>query len=636
VRQLLPFIVVGITTGSLYGLTGLGLVLTYRTSGIFNFAHGAVAATAAYCFFALHHEHGLSWPPAALISIGLLGPVMGVVLERVTRRLAGARVVMAIVGTAGLLLAVQGLLYVIFGAQTKTFSEFLPTDTITIADVHVSYAQIIKVVVSLVAATALWLFLRRNRLGVTMRAVVDNPTLLDMTGTTPTRVRTVAWVIGASFAALSGVLIAPVLGLDAALLTLLVVQAFGAVAIGRFSSLPLTFIGGIAVGIIASLVTKYLAGRPLFNGLPSAIPFLVLIAVLLITPKARLPQEVGRLGDGASERRPWLPTNLRRAGYAAGFALLLAVPAVVGSRLPVYINGVNFVVIFLSLALLVRSSGQISLCHAAFAALGATTFSHLTVGQGLSWPLALMGAGLVTVPLGAVLAIPAIRLSGLYLALATFGFGILMQNVVFNASFMFGNEPFLRAPRPTLGPFDGANDTTFYYLALAVALLCCLAVLAIDRSRLGRLLRALGDSPTALTTGGLSVNVTRIMVFCLSAFFAGVGGGLFMAQFGQVSKDYGFGPFQSLIWLAVLAISGRTLILPAFIAAGLLTVLPAYITGLSQEWQSVLFGATALAAATVPIADLSLGKVFAGLADRTDHRARRGPVRARTVTETAA
>ncbi|HEY4410287.1 MAG TPA: branched-chain amino acid ABC transporter permease/ATP-binding protein, partial [Acidimicrobiia bacterium] len=480
-----------------------------------------------------------------------------------------------------------------------------------------------------------WLFLRRSRLGVTMRAVVDDPTLLDMTGTQPARVRTAAWVIGASFAALSGILIAPVLGLDAGLLTLLVVQAFGAVAIGRFSSLPLTFLGGITVGVVASLATKYLANQPLFNGLPSAIPFLVLLAVLLVTPKKRLPREVGRLGGGASERRAWLPAPLRQGTYAIGFALLLAVPALVGTRLPVYINGVTFVVIFLSLSLLVRSSGQISLCHAAFAALGATTFSHLSVGQGLSWPLALLGAGLVTVPLGAVLAIPAIRLSGLYLALATFGFGILMQSVVFNASFMFGNEPFLRAPRPTLGPFNGASDTTFYYLALAVALLCCLVVLAVDRSRLGRLLRALGDSPTALTTGGLSVNVTRIMVFCLSAFLAGVGGALFMAQFGQVSKDYGFGPFQSLIWLAVLAISGRTLILPAFVGAALLTVAPSYVTGLSQEWQSVLFGVTALGVAILPAGGFGLRARLTRLAERTEHRRGRSPVRARTVSNPA-
>ena len=375
-----------------------------------------------------------------------------------------------------------------------------------------------------------------------MRAVVDNPTLLDMVGTEPTRVRTAAWVIGATFARPSGILIAPVLGLDAALLTLLVVQAFGAVAIGRFSSLPLTFLGGLAVGVIASLATKYLASKPLFNGLPSAIPFLVLIAVLLVTPKSRLPREVGRTG-GAPDAQPWLPVSIRRPLYAAGAALLALRPDArrepsarlhqrrdVRGHLPV------------AVAAGPQLGADLAVPRRLRRPRGDDVQPPLGSGQGLSWPVALLGAGLVTIPLGAVLAIPAIRLSGLYLALATFGFGILMQSVVFNTSFMFGNQPFLRAPRPTLGPFNGANDTTFYYMVLGVAVVCCLVVLAVDRSRLGRLLRALGDSPTALTTGGLSVNVTRIMVFCLSAFLAGIGGALFMAQFGQVSKDYGFGP----------------------------------------------------------------------------------------------
>ena len=90
-----------------------------------------------------------------------------------------------------------------------------------------------------------------------------------------------------------------------------------------------------------------------------------------------------------------------------------------------YTNALIFVILFLSLALLLNTSGQISLCHAAFVAIGASTFSHLTTDQGLPWLLALLGAGLVVVPVGALLSLPAIRLSGLYLALATFGFGIL-------------------------------------------------------------------------------------------------------------------------------------------------------------------------------------------------------------------
>lgn len=629
-RGLLPFIVVGVTSGSLYGMAGIGLVLTYRTSGIFNFAHGALAAASAYCFYELTVNRGLPWPLAALLAVGVLGPLMGLGLERVARRLAGARAATSIVGTVGLLLAIQGLLYVRFGSATQSFEEFLPTDGVTISGVGVSYAQMIKVALSAAAIGVLWMFLRRSRLGITMRAVVDNPELLDLTGTSPNRVRTAAWVIGATFAALSGILLAPVLNLDAGLLTLLVVQAFGAVAIGRFSSLPLTFAGGVAIGVLASLATKFLGSNPPLNGIPSAVPFLVLIAVLLVTPARLLPREVGRPGGTASGvGRSRLPIPLRLVLPVVGLGALLAVPALVGPRLPVYLNAVIFVVIFLSLSLLVRTSGQISLCHASFAALGATTFSHLTVGMGLPWPLALIGAGLVTVPLGLLLAIPALRLSGLYLALATFGFGILMQSVVFNTGIMFGREPFRIAPRPQFGPFDGTDDTTFYYMVLVVALMCCVCVVALTRSRLGRLLGAMADSPTALLTGGLSVNITRLLVFCISAFFSGIAGALIMSQAGQVARDFGFGPFQSLIWLAVLTISGPGLVRSSFLAAGLLVVVPAYLT-LSQEWQSVLVGIAALAGAVLGDGRVASGEMFTRWADRSDDRSLRSPVRARS------
>ena len=177
---------------------------------------------------------------------------------------------------------------------------------------------------------------------------------------------------------------------------------------------------------------------------------------------------------------------------------LLMVPHVVGAKLPLSNRALTMLIVFASLALLVFTSGQISLCHTAFAALGATTLSHLTTGQGLPWGLALLLAGLTVAPLGALVAIPAIRLSGVYLALATFGFAILMQTVVYNTGFMFGTLRFRKVARPSLGFFDGRNDVRYYYLVLAIAVASCLILAAINRGRLGRLLRAMSETATML------------------------------------------------------------------------------------------------------------------------------------------
>jgi ABC-type branched-subunit amino acid transport system permease subunit len=158
---------------------------------------------------------------------------------------------------------------------------------------------------------------------------------------------------------------------------------------------------------------------------------------------------------------------------------------------------------------------------------------------------------------------------------------------------MFGGRGFRSAPRPR----GFGSDTAFYYVVLAVVVLACALVVALTRSRLGSLLRALGDSPVALAVHGLSTNVTRVLVFCLSAFLAGVAGALFIAAPGQAS-GVGFGSFQSLIWLAVLALAGPRRLASPFLAAGLLAVLPAYASGsFSAEYQSMAFGALALVVA---------------------------------------
>ena len=638
--EYLPFIVAGIAAGSLYGLAGLGLVLTYRTSGVFNFAHGAIAAAAAYIYYEFYVVQGWPWPIAMLTALVVCGALAGLVIERIVRRLARRQVATIIVSTVGLLLLVQGLLYVHYGALNRVFPDALQKEIsggLRISGVFVPWAQALTILISVVAAVGLYLFLRLTRLGVAMRAVVDNGDLLDLAGVSPNRVRATAWMLGCSFAALSGILVAPKLGLDAGLLILLIVYSFGAVAIGRFTSLPLTFAGGIAVGIIEALATKEFT-RPPLNGIPSAVPFLVLIVVLLVTPARLLPRHIGRATALVAESKVVLGRTPRLVGLTGGLVLLVLVPHAAGVRLSVYTSALAFVPLFLSLALLVRVSGQISLGHAAFFAVGATTFSHLIHDAGLPWLLALVGAGLVTVPLGALLALPAIRLSGVYLALLTFGFGILMQNVVYGSWLMWGKEPGLDGARPVLGPLNGQDEETLYYIFLVVALAAAALLTLVVRTRLGRLLRGMADSPLSLASNGLSVSVAKILVFCISAFLAGIGGALYLVQATTAGRDTGFGPFQSLSWLAVLVMfawSGT--VLSAFLAAAFLTVLPAYMTDLTVEWQTLIFGAGVLLAVLLAESDV-LGRLrrFADVPSRGPLRTRPVPVRTQSAAKSAA
>jgi branched-subunit amino acid ABC-type transport system permease component len=602
VNELMPFIITGIVTGSLYGLVGLGLVITYRTSGVFNLGHGAISAAAAFLFYTLHVSHGLPWPVAAVIVLVVFAVIVGCVMELVTRGLGDVPEAVVVVATVGVLLLGQGVIALIYGNATRELPEFLPTSGFTISGVNVTWSQVISFAVATVGVIGLYLFLRISRLGVAMRAVVDNPTLVALSGDSPPRVRRAAWSIGCAFAAMSGILLAPTLGLDAFLLSMIVVQAFGACAIGMFRSLPLTYLGGITVGVIASLSTKWFTDQPL-NGIPPAVPFLVLLVVLLAVPASNLPKRRSSLRSLVPEVRPmrrrtaWLLT-------VAGLVPMLVVPHVVGTNLPIWTAGMVYVIVFASLALLVWGSGQISLCHAAFVAVGACAMGHLTTDAHVPWAVALVLAGLITMPVGALVAIPAIRLSGLYLALATLGFGILMQQVIFPTESMFGRGLRVSAPRPEFSYLDGTDDIQFYYVVLVVMVLSLATIALIGRSRLGRLTRALAETPTVLSTHGLAVNVTRVIVFSVSAFFAGIAGGLTVSQFG-VASGVSYGPLQSLLFLAVLAVCGTRLLRSAMLAGLLIAVVPGYFTSFDIDRQLTAFGLVAVGAGIV-IANRSL------------------------------
>ncbi|MDQ3103614.1 MAG: ABC transporter permease [Actinomycetota bacterium] len=628
----LPFVIAGLVAGSLYGLTATGLVLTYRTSGIFNFGHGALAAAGAYLFYQVRDEWGLPWPVALVVAVGVGGVVTGLALERLALGITGASTAMKIVATIGLLTAIQGVLVAVYGASTRPFRNFLPTGVYSFGGVNVAQNQIIVFVVGAAGTFGVATYLRRSRLGTAMRGVVDDPALLDLAGTSPARVRRWSWVIGSSLAALSGVLVAPVFGLDPYLLSLLVVQAFGAAAIGRFASLPLTYAGGLVIGVAASVSTKYVAEIPVLAGFPPSVPFLVLFVALLLTRSGTLV-EYGSTPTRAVGRRSALPAWSSRAGIVALVPLMLAVPSFAGPRLQVYSIGLIFVLVFASLRLLVTTSAQVSLCHVAFLAVGAAAFSHLTTGLGLPWAVALVGAGLTAVPVGAFVAIPAIRLSGLYLAIATFGFGVLVERLLYRTGAFFGGDGLAEATRPHLGLFDAASPKGFYFVILAVVATGLLAVHLLGRSPLGRLLRALGDSPLALATLGTTVNVTRVLVFCLSAFLAGIGGALFAANSGSFGSA-SFSSFLSLTLVVVLAIAGSGEVRGPLTAAAVLHLVPSYLRNESlNAYLPVMFGVIAVAVAVlstgarphIPASQRAVAR-RAGTS-RIRLRARRGPLR---------
>ena len=593
-----PFLIFGLSVGSVYGLSAMGLVLTYKTSGLFNIAQGAVAAAGAFAFYEFRDLHGLSWPIAAVLSVLVFGALLGVLLERMSNALREVPTAQKIVATIGLLVAIRAIAVLRYGPEALTFQPFLPTeDAFTVTGIPVTWDRLIVLGLGILAAVGLYLFFTRSRLGTAMRAVVDDHQLLDMTGINPVRVRLSAWVIGSCFAAASGVLFAAVQNqVDVDILSLLVIQAFGAAAIGRFASLPISFVGGLVLGVLQGIASKELSAYPNLSGIDINMPFIILFLILVFSNRKRLV-EVGREVKARAVPESRLPIPVRVGGYTALLIAALLVPQFAGTKLGFYNGAASSVVLFLSLSLLVRTSGQISLGHFGFAAIGAAAFAH-TLNDGVPWLLAVLIGGLVVVPVGALIAIPAIRLSGLFLGLATLGFGILLAQYAYNKNYMFGIG--LNTRRPS--GFD--DDEKYYYLLLAIALVAIAIVVTIEQTRMGRLLRGMADSPVALTTLGTNVNISRVIVFCVSAFLAGISGATTASLFGSVNQD-SFASVNSLSILAILAISGRRTVPSAVTAALLFEVLPAYLT----SEKATLYSYVAFGLAAIFVASTSQGSL---------------------------
>jgi branched-subunit amino acid ABC-type transport system permease component len=627
-RAYMPFIISGLTSGAVYALAAFGLVLTYRTSGVFNFGHGAIGMFATYMFYSLRQH--VPTPLAMLLAIGVVAPLLGLVIGRgFLRRLEGASPATYVVASLGLLVTLQGVAAALYGSSTRTVAPIFPTTTYRLFDVNVGIDQTLVVAVAIAAGLGLVAFFRFTHLGLQTRAVVDDRNLAGMSGTYPGRITSLAWMLGAAFAATSGILFAPFIGLDSILLTLLVVEAFAAAVIGGLRSFGITAAAAFGLGVAQGLATKFVgeSGIRSLAGLPSSLSFIVLFLVLVVSRKGRFREVTAAR---ARPVRTKVSTAVQRRFPLRPVAACVAVAAVLppflsGSRLLTLTATVIFVLVFISLSLLVGLSRQVSLAHAVFVVFGATSLSHL-LSAGVPYPLALVLSALVMVPVGAVMAIPAIRLSGLFLALATLGFGILAQNLLFSTALAFGSDARIVITRPGFL----AGDTAFYYFALAVVVIGIVAVETLRVSRLGRILTGLADSPTAMESLGINPLAARVLTFCVAAFLAAIAGGL-LGTMVQVVNPITFNFFQSLVWLTVLVAAGAATFGGSVVASLVLVTVPAVFTASAiTEWQPIAFG---IGAALLAQADNGLVGVIRGVDVTARAAASRGRLESRRALE---
>ncbi len=406
-----------------------------------------------------------------------------------------------------------------------------------------------------------------------MRAVVDDPDLLTMAGVSPTRMSRAGWMLGFFLAALAGILIAPTLGptFTVPTMTLLVVNGYAAAVVGRMRNIPWTFVGAVVLGLVVTYFEGY-GPQHLPQGvgaeLTAVLPMVFLFIALVALPSVRL-RAVGRL---TTTRVPRVAGRGESVVAGAGLIVVAVIVAFCmnGTFLspglstlgPIVGQTMAFGIVALSLVLLVGYAGQVSLCQLAFMGIGAYFMGKVAGGGSL---LGVVIATAACAAIGAVIALPVIRLRGLYLALATFAFAEAVQQGFFADTRVFGDTG-LVISRFSIAGISLVGDRAQLIFLTIVFVLAALLVLGIRRSLFGRRLVALNDSPAACATVGLNTSATKVAVFAIAAGLAGLGGALFGSLQGSVGTA-NFTIFSGVMFLLFLVVWSARTISGAFLAA---------------------------------------------------------------------
>jgi branched-chain amino acid transport system permease protein len=254
-----PFIVTGLALGGVYALSGVGMVVLYRTTGVLNHAFGAVGAMGALIAWQLINENGWAEGPAYLVCV-LFGGVVTLAYGLIFGPpLAGRDPLVKATATLGLALILLGAMSWIWSDKAR--SMILPTsnENFQVGDVLVNYTQVLGLAFGVVVAVGTLLFLQFTKLGTAMRGLANDREITATLGVPVRRVESAAWLVSGLISGVAGLLLSNLVGLDAATLTFLVISALAAALIARLSSVVVTLIAGLVVGLATALATPILS-----------------------------------------------------------------------------------------------------------------------------------------------------------------------------------------------------------------------------------------------------------------------------------------------------------------------------------------------------------------------------------------
>jgi ABC-type branched-subunit amino acid transport system ATPase component/ABC-type branched-subunit amino acid transport system permease subunit len=593
VSTYVEFLLLGLGNGGVFAALAMALVVTYRSSGVLNFATGAQALYAAYTYSLLRNGQlldpipgltptigigtNLSFWPALLITLAIQAVLGALAYLLIFRPLRNHRPVAKAVASIGLM----GLLTAIVSYQVGSTSEILvnpifPQNHISFLGVNISVDRLWLAATIIGLGIVLTVLFRFTRFGLATRASAETEVGALVSGLSPDRIALVNWVISFMVCGVAGILIAPLVPLVPGTYTLFIVPALAAAVVGRFHSLGWAITAGLGIGALESL-SVYLNGvHPGFPAGAGELVPLVLVLVVLAVRGQTMPSRgtLLQVTLGRAPRPHWrLATTV--VGAAAGLA---AIYLFTGNDRAALYSSFILGVISLSLVVVTGYTGQISLAQLTFAGVSAYILSTFANSWGIPFPIAPILAALVAATAGVVIGIPALRVRGLMLGVVTLTFAAGVEAIWFNNNSIDGGASGLAIPTPRLFGMDlgiGSGKDfprpAFGILCLVVLVLVAFGVSWLRTSRLGSAMLAVRSDERSAAAAGINVVKIKLIAFAISAFIAGLGGSLLAYQLGNVTFQ-DFDAYLGLVAFSIVVVAGITSvsggILAGIISAG--------------------------------------------------------------------